>query len=118
MDSNLVFFASHDGKVWRYDVSEHSSGIQELVSPFSVLVTPNPAHSSISITVNLHEASNLTFSLYDFAGKEVYRQQTDNISEGDHVEIIHLNGIPTGMYFLKIGNGEHLAVQKLLYLPE
>ena len=118
VDSNLVFFASHDGKVWRYDVSEHSSGIQELVSPFSVLVTPNPAHSSISITVNLHEASNLTFSLYDFAGKEVYRQQTDNISEGDHVEIIHLNGIPTGMYFLKIGNGEHLAVQKLLYLPE
>lgn len=75
VDSNLVFMATHDGKVWRYVIADSSSATAtpEILGS-SVSIWPNPARSTVRIDLPEKTGRPATVTLFDGGGKPVLQQ--------------------------------------------
>ncbi len=74
----------------------------------SILVYPNPSPGSCSVEFELSSNNHVILGLYDMLGKEVL-QQYGFLARGNHV--FQLDGIPRGIYVLKIytDHSQHTA---------
>jgi hypothetical protein len=72
----------------------------------SLSIYPNPASAFVQIEINSNEEFNV--ELFDMSGKKLYQTQMN----GDIS--IDLNAYATGIYFVKIGNGENSMTKKIL----
>ncbi|MEO0472015.1 MAG: T9SS type A sorting domain-containing protein [Bacteroidota bacterium] len=77
---------------------------------------PNPADHSISIDLNLSEASALTLDMYDMQGKRVRQIDLPAFGAGQHTfKLGELGSLPEGMYIIKV-HGYGSSIQKKLML--
>ena len=47
----------------------------------------------------------ISIGLYDYSGRTVYVQKSQSVSAGEHYKTINMNGMPNGVYILKIVAG-------------
>jgi len=87
-------------------------GIDELTVG-SVSVFPNPTSGLFHVTVNNASFSELTMSVIDLQGKEVFSTMDKNITTGYNKEI-NLEGLSKGIYYLRLNTGTDMKVQKLI----
>ena len=80
-------------------------GIQPSDSQASVLLYPNPAHSSVTIAAN----DIRTVELVNLMGQTLQRMQ----SVSDHVNL-NLQGLTAGVYFVKVETTQSTVVKKLI----
>jgi hypothetical protein len=78
---------------------------------------PNPFNSSTIISFDLREASFVNLSIYDISGREVASIVNGQRSMGAHQVVWDAEGLPSGIYFvkLKVDNGWS-SVRKMLLL--
>ena len=89
-----------------------NSEIEEFEEP-SLDVFPNPSDGRINIPVNLFEAGDLTFKIYDLAGKEVYNK-TSHFDAGNHLVVIP-SELNSGQYILSVDQNDiHLGDQQII----
>jgi len=72
----------------------------------SLIIYPNPASTFVQIEINSSEEFNV--ELFDMSGRKLYQTQMN----GDIS--IDLNAYATGIYFVKIGDGENSITKKIL----
>ncbi len=87
-------------------------GIDELTAG-SVSVYPNPTNGLFHVTVNNAVFSQLTISVIDLQGKEVFSTMDKNITSGYNKQI-NLEGLSKGIYYVRINTGTDMKVQKLI----
>ncbi len=89
-------------------------GINNNTSEEEINIYPNPASNGM-VTIHISNADNkeLIASIIDMQGREVYSSVEKNIT-ADFNKQISLEGISKGIYFIKINNGAHTNVQKLI----
>jgi hypothetical protein len=79
------------------------------------VIYPNPTTGNCALVLNLSQAENISFVLYDGLGKVVI-QDTITVNAGQNILPVQTKGLPAGMYFLKL-NGKaiqaNLKIQKL-----
>ena len=87
-----------------------NSEIEEFEEP-SLGLFPNPSDGRINIPVNLFEAGDLTFKIYDLAGKEVYNK-TSHFDAGQHLVVIP-SELNSGQYILSVDQNDiHFGERK------
>jgi hypothetical protein len=82
-----------------------ATGIDEVSSPVSVFVFPNPASSQFTVALagpeDINRYHDLRFALYDLTGRVVYSQPITQ-----QITIIQREGLSDGLYIWKLSNGE------------
>ncbi|MCC7465292.1 MAG: T9SS type A sorting domain-containing protein, partial [Saprospiraceae bacterium] len=79
--------------------------ISRTFAPFSEIqadIYPNPAHTSIYLSTDFQEASEVQFDLYSTDGRLVSALLQSRFSEGKQVQEIHLPELPDGAYLCRM----------------
>lgn len=118
--SNLRFkfqFQSDGGNnLWLDDINilGQSTGVSELdaASGNSLTVVPNPAHDRSVITAHLKDAGPVKVELVDLLGRSVRTIMEGSQPSGTAQWTIDLNGLPGGMYFVRLQQNDAVRVAK------
>ena len=94
-------------------IQEGQTGLEEFEDQVNILIFPNPSGSHFALKFGLKEAGNSLITIFDLAGKVVKTVQM-NASIGDNTQIIDLNELVRGFYFVEISvNGQRIGIEKL-----
>ena len=69
----------------------------------SLKVFPNPAAETVFVQADFNSNEPAQLTMYDFSGKEVYRQTISALGEMTQIDV---SDFPSGMYFISVNNGE------------
>ena len=79
-----------------------------------IQVFPNPAEHQCSVVFNLSTSGEVGISLCDISGKIVKTIETQRYSSGKQTVRMTLDGIPDGLYFIKLADNTKSYYQKLV----
>ena len=123
-NDELVFTHNAFGSPTRIPVNltVHPSAVGELddnekPTRFEIIsVAPNPFNAVTTIEYALPEESNVTITLSDITGRELYDMHLGSYEPGSHSIQVDLNKYPTGMYLVRLTAGNNIAVRKIVYI--
>ena len=98
---------------WSIEVcSDPTASIEE--SDFDVFsIFPNPNNGEFTIKLNSSTDEDVSVEIYDIRGRSVYSKSFANTSS-DFNQTINLNAIESGMYLVKVNDGDKEAIKKIL----
>lgn len=88
-------------------------GIEEIEILNTISVYPNPTTGLFNITTSNANFTQLTISVIDIQGKEVFNTSDKNYS-ANYNKQINLEGLAKGIYFIKLNTGAAVKTQKLI----
>ena len=106
--SDTVFFYTGDHMP---DTSHHSGqpeGIAEAQGQAAFVLSPNPAHGSVTLTLSHTPAEGTTLTVFDGMGREVLRQPLR-----EQVTRIVTSGFAAGVYTLTVSGPQGTASRRL-----
>jgi len=89
-------------------------GISEPSSIANLLVSPNPANTNTTVTVDLETAGNLTVTLNNLLGQELFEIHNGFASAGEFTRTFSINTLSKGVYYLKIVHNGNVKVEKVI----
>lgn len=110
---DVIQVVSYDGTILRYEATinideEETTTNKNSLSDSPIKVYPNPAQDFIQVS-GLTESSII--SLLDINGRELLKRNADKESE-----ILNISSFESGIWFVKIENGEEYISKKILKL--
>ncbi|MBK8623759.1 MAG: T9SS type A sorting domain-containing protein [Saprospiraceae bacterium] len=126
-NNHHVQIKSEKVKAEWYDISGETSKLQLVVAGgngqqaiFNELAQnePNPFTENTKITYSLVDAANVSITVFDMNGRQVYQYKEDNVSKGTHQHLIlssHLGG-KTGVYYYQLEAGNYKATKKMILI--
>lgn len=99
MKSLFLNHGEVNGFIAKYS-DEPISVNEEPQTNHQIILSPDPANSSINIKANFNNASKTEFKIIDILGNEMMR--FEDFDAGEINRDIDLSKLPTGVYFLKI----------------
>ena len=75
---------------------------------------PNPFNSTTKIKFGIPEDSNVNISVYDLSGRLIMNLMNSEMNAGHHQIVWNADGLPTGLYMVKIHAGVFTAQQKAI----
>ena len=95
--------------------NQFAVGLQaEIENPIDVFVYPNPSQTEFTIKLDKLSESETQISLLNILGEEVYRSEEISVNGQLSKNIVH-ERFATGIYTLKISNGNRRHTQKLMF---
>ena len=82
-------------------ISNYNS-ISEPSTIANLLVSPNPTDANTTVSVDLETAGNLTVTLNNMLGQELFEIYNGFTVEGNFTKTFSTENLPTGIYFLQI----------------
>ncbi|WP_165780050.1 T9SS type A sorting domain-containing protein [Hanstruepera neustonica] len=73
---------------------------------------PNPNNGSFTIKLNSFSNNDINISVFDIRGRSVYTKQFGN--SGDFNEVINLNNAQSGVYLVKVNDGDKQTIRKII----
>jgi hypothetical protein len=84
-------------------------------SGFSLIsVSPNPSRGNVLVSFSLPEASQVSFSLFDAAGRLVQHVHSGFLPDG--ISSVALEQLSTGLFFCRMTAGEFSATQRFVVI--
>jgi len=92
-----------------------TTGIKENTNFISQLnVFPNPASDITNISYSLSQAKTISIELVDIRGAVIKQLYEQNDAPGFHSQILNLQGVASGVYFIKTSANQQKISQKLI----
>jgi uncharacterized delta-60 repeat protein len=106
--------SSYDIVLTKY--TNNNLGINNFNTNFEITTaSPNPTNDFITINYNLKTNSEISLELYDINGKVIMKPfYKVSREQGQNSEIINLNGLAKGTYFLALKSAEKNHLLKIL----
>jgi hypothetical protein len=103
---------NYDGETEDYTLNVLTSlGVEEFgVGNFSIY--PNPNKGQFTVSLNSSSDENVTVTVYDIRGRRIYDNTFENSSNFN--QSIDLNSVQSGMYLVKVSNGDKQATKKII----
>jgi len=79
-------------------------------------VYPNPANSICRFNFELPATSDVTLNLYDQSGRLIDTLIEGSLSVGQHQHTVTLDGLPSGVYFVRLNSSTATLTQKFVLL--
>ncbi|HBY17685.1 MAG TPA: glycoside hydrolase, partial [Candidatus Marinimicrobia bacterium] len=67
---------------------------------------PNPFNATTVIHFSLDASANVSFTLYDLAGREIRSMKQKNCSSGPNTLPLDLSGLSSGLYLYTLSTGQ------------
>jgi len=116
-DLSVVVFVQEDASWDVYQSAwsvEGTVGIDDIDESSITAIYPNPANSTTFVNYNLTQNTNVSISIHNMLGKEVYSTASVSQSAGEYKTQLDLNGLSDGVYFLKLQTDNKTYTQKLV----
>jgi len=100
-----------------FDSSEISCNYTSIVEPSTIanlLVSPNPTVSDITVSLDLETAGELTVTLNNMLGQELFEIYSGFTLEGNFHKTFSLKELPTGVYYLRISHNGNVRMEKII----
>lgn len=107
VDGNLVYFATHDGKVWRYDAAAGSNGISSISDSESISLVPNPASEQFQL--DFGSVTDRDIIITNSIGGVVLKMSS---SEG--LVNIDTKDLANGIYLVSIRSENSIIVKRVM----
>lgn len=89
------------------------TGMEENSSLKDIIIYPNPTSGNIHISIKNADFSELQITVVDVLGTAIYSGLEKGISS-DFLTQINLQHVPSGMYYIKLSNGNDHVINKLI----
>jgi hypothetical protein len=86
---------------------------ETIVEPAKIKVFPNPVGDAVYIEIEAPLDEEVGLEVFDSQGK-IFR--TDRIEPASRVKQINFQDVPGGIYYLRLSNGKHTNVYKVVKL--
>ena len=83
---------------------------EPFTNSFGLKIYPNPTQDDLNITFEGKQSGNFEATLYDVTGKIMVQKAVSS----NTVNSIPIQQLSTGMYFLRLTNGEEQTIQKVI----
>ena len=77
---------------------------------------PNPFNGSTSIQYRLPQEEEVKLEIFNMVGQSIYTIIDEKQHAGEHTKTIHLEKLPSGLYFYKITAGNFQQTKKMLLI--
>ena len=101
------------GGIWKKSFTD-SSFVPVVYNLFPAY--PNPFNPSTNIAFDLPENSLVTLKVYNVTGEEIKTLVNNTLTAGRHNVVFEGNGIPSGIYFVRIVTKDYLNTKKLILM--
>jgi hypothetical protein len=95
-----------------FNIITNTQDLNAFVQKFSI--QPNPAIDFVNLNIQSMEDQNISLSVTNTMGQEVFSNQNQNLISGDNIVPLDIQNLNTGIYFITIRNGNQMATQKLV----
>ncbi|OFX62025.1 MAG: hypothetical protein A2066_19585 [Bacteroidetes bacterium GWB2_41_8] len=93
----------------------NKTGLSDIgANKLNIQVFPNSAKTQCKVLFTCETYSDIIISLVDISGKIVCITERQKFQSGKHSVDINLEGIPDGVYIIKVLNNEQSFHQKLV----
>ncbi len=75
---------------------------------------PNPAEDLTQISIRLDALSDITVTVTDVMGKEVYRETKTQLPPGNHHVTLSVSAVAAGLYTYTVTDGSHAVSKKMM----
>ncbi|AEE52658.1 S8/S53 family peptidase [Haliscomenobacter hydrossis] len=79
-----------------------------------MLIYPNPARSSITLTIDQPEKSPLSVRALNMLGQPIYAKQVEVMFPGIQQEVIPVSNWPPGTYFIEVSMGKERKIGRVV----
>ncbi|MCK9618378.1 MAG: T9SS type A sorting domain-containing protein [Lentimicrobiaceae bacterium] len=98
-----------------YMTTHLQTGIEEQNLPLtSETISPNPASDNTTLYVNLKTPCRLSYNILTSDGNTVKYFDLGNVSAGNNMFSLNLQGLSSGFYFLQLQAGNQAKTKKLI----
>lgn len=101
-----------DAEVEDYTVNVMESLSVDEFDASNFTIFPNPNHGEFTIKLSSSSNSNIKVEVYDVRGRSIFNNVYDNTSEFN--QTINLNTVQSGMYLVKVSDGERQTTKKII----
>ena len=87
--------------------------------PLSFAITnvyPNPFNSATTIRYELPQPSQVSLSIFDISGRLVETLVDGRLEQGRYAETWRAEGLPSGVYFVKLSAGKKMQTRKVVLI--
>lgn len=95
------------------EVGIYPTSIEEHKANYELLIYPNPNNGMFTLRANTEKAGNLYVQIFNMNGQVVYMNRFSKNS-GLSEFTIQLTDIKTGVYIMKVMNGQNFDIQRLI----
>jgi hypothetical protein len=110
-----------EGAIVEYvDSIRNTLGVTEKQNNLTGLaVVPNPVKNSATLRFSLNKKSNVTLTLIDLSGKEIWKSPKQELLSGTHETLLDVRqmSLKGGTYLLKVTANNSTRTVKFVYLP-
>ena len=73
---------------------------------------PNPNNGTFTIALNSYSNKDINVEVYDIRGRSIFNNSYENTSSFN--QTINLNNVQSGMYLVKVSDGERITIKKII----
>ena len=108
----LPCLTGFDGEAEDYTINVQAQlGVDEFgVGNFSIY--PNPNKGQFNVSLNSTLSDKISVTVYDIRGRVIYNNTFNNSSNFN--QAINLNSVQSGMYLVKVSDGDKSATKKII----
>ena len=95
-------------------LSNSITGMDDIAQMIGLNISPNPASSTVRISMNLVDNTALNMSLVDMTGRTVRSIHNGTMASGGYNFDVDLNGLDNGIYFVRMAIDNDVVTRKLV----
>ena len=116
-NTGIIYAATYGKGVFRCENYKKTAlGVPETpaIVETSVSLYPNPVQSVATVSFNAAENAEVSYQVFDLAGRMVMSQRIGRVAEGAHEFSISTENLSTGSYILRLNQGGTSSCVKFL----
>jgi hypothetical protein len=75
---------------------------------------PNPAKDLTQISIRIDQVTDLTVTVTDMMGKEIYQETRSQLPPGNHHVTLNVAPLAAGLYTYTVSDGDHAVSKKMI----
>jgi len=105
---------SWNGYTWKSITVQQMTGMREITSNSEIMLYPNPAKNSATVSFELASACEVRIALSDVSGKVLIEVYKGAAAAGEFIKTFDTGSLTRGVYFLTVSMNGNDTVKKLI----